>query len=155
MGSPLICDVYEHDVAGKPDIAGVVNAGPPWHGIILKATQGDYYTGGEWFRKYWPLARSEAGDGFGHDWFRGCYHYIDLWPIVDVESARNPEKPDADAVREDRAIPRNCCSVESWQYLASREGLFLNVPAIERASARRIEVDPLASAGPLPGAPSR
>lgn len=78
MDSPLICDVFENDVAGKPDIPGLVKAGPPWHGVILKATQGDYYTGGQWFKTYWPMARSEAGDRYGQDWFRGCYHYLDL-----------------------------------------------------------------------------
>jgi hypothetical protein len=113
MTSPLIVDTYAGDLGGKTDLAKLIAAGPPWHGWMGKATQGNYYSGGEWFRTHWPLAKSLAGDRYGHDWFRACYHYLDvrvdakvqaeyflsvvsraggwgygdLWPVVDVERA--------------------------------------------------------------------
>lgn len=113
----LLIDIYEDDLDGKPDIATLVAAGPPWCGMILKATEGTYYNGGTWLETYWPLARSLAGSRYGATWFRGAYHYAymgergaaqadyfldhvqsaggwglgDLWPIIDVESAGQPE----------------------------------------------------------------
>jgi GH25 family lysozyme M1 (1,4-beta-N-acetylmuramidase) len=113
MTSPLIVDTYAGDLDGKTDLSKLIAAGPPWHGWMGKATQGNYYSGGEWFRTHWPLAKSLAGDRYGHDWFRACYHYLDLrvdakvqaeyflsvvsraggwgsgdlWPVVDVERA--------------------------------------------------------------------
>lgn len=121
MSDPLFVDIYAGDLNGKPDIAKLVNAGPPWHGLILKATQGLYYPGSlktrQWFLNNWPLARSLAKDRYGVNWFRGAYHYLsiaqdakkqaefylqmiqmaggwgkgDLWPIVDVEDSDNPK----------------------------------------------------------------
>lgn len=119
MTSPLLVDLYAQDLDGKPNLAKLVAAGLPWAGIVLKATQGDYYSGGEWFRTNWPLARSAAGARYGQSWFRTAYHYADLaidpakqahyclaaiehaggWgtgdlPLwIDVESAHNPASP--------------------------------------------------------------
>lgn len=113
MTSPLIVDTYAGDLDGKTDIAKLVAAGPPWHGYMAKATQGNYYSGGSWFKEHWPKAKDLAGDRYGKDWFRACYHYFDiridaklqadyylkavesaggwsygdLWPVVDVERA--------------------------------------------------------------------
>lgn len=113
MTSPLIVDTYAGDLGGKTDLATLIAAGPPWHGWMGKATQGNYYSGGDWFRTHWPLAKSLAGDRYGKDWFRAAYHYLDvrvdaklqaeyflqvvsraggwgygdLWPVVDVERA--------------------------------------------------------------------
>ncbi len=101
------------------DIGALVAAGPPWHGILLKATEGTYYPRlqeREWFLKHWLPARILSLDRYGVDFFRGAYHYLridqdpiaqadaflkliaeaggwgpgDLWPMVDVESAENP-----------------------------------------------------------------
>lgn len=112
---PLIVDCYEGDLEGKPDWAKLIAAGPPWHGAIVKASEGlEYHS--TWFREQWPKLRELAGDRYGVDWFRGAYHYArvaedpikqahvflgqveqaggwgdgDLWPMVDVESSNNP-----------------------------------------------------------------
>ena len=112
---PLIVDCYEGDLGGKPDWAKLIAAGPPWHGAIIKASEGlEYHS--TWFREQWPKLRELAGDRYGVDWFRGAYHYArvaedpikqahvflgqveqaggwdagDLWPMVDVESSNNP-----------------------------------------------------------------
>jgi GH25 family lysozyme M1 (1,4-beta-N-acetylmuramidase) len=124
MISPLIVDIYAGDLGGKPDIGALVDAGAPWHGLILKATEGTGYNGGAWFQKYWPEARDRAGDRYCADWFRGAYHYIrlnqpadaqidlylstvdraggwgdgDFWPILDLEHANNPDLPAAQIV---------------------------------------------------------
>lgn len=112
----LIVDLYEYDLNGRPDIAGLVAAGLPWAGLVLKASEGRYYNGGTWLETYWPLARSLAGSRYGASWFRGAYHYLrvdddgaaqaayylariqavggwgigDLWPIVDIERTGQP-----------------------------------------------------------------
>lgn len=115
--SPLLVDLYEQDLNGKPDLDKLIAAGYPWCGIILKATQGDYYSGGAWFMNYWKRARlSVPVSRYGKDWFRGAYHYLDitrnakvqaqfflakiqdaggwgvgdLWPMVDIEASGNP-----------------------------------------------------------------
>lgn len=115
---PLLVDLYSEDVDGHPDIAKLVAAGLPWCGVDLKVSQGLYYSSGAWLKKYWPLARSLAGDRYGNTWFRGGYHYMqfdgnqpaikqaqfflkqidlaggwgpgDLGATVDVESANQP-----------------------------------------------------------------
>ena len=76
MSDPLIADFYAGD--GAVDITSLANAGMPWCGIVLKATQGTYYDGGEWLRRHWPAAKSDAGDRYGRDWLRGAYHYLDF-----------------------------------------------------------------------------
>ena len=111
--SPLIVDTYAGDLNGATDIRKLVDAGPPWHGWMGKATQGDYYRDAAWFNPHWQAARDLAGDRYGVDWFRGAYHYLDLridpkrqadfylraiddaggwssgdlWPVIDVERA--------------------------------------------------------------------
>lgn len=112
MTSPLFVDIYRGDMDGKPDWGKLVQLGPPWHGAIVKATQGASYPLG-WFREQWKAIRDvgRAEGRYGVDWFRGCYHYLefhidgatqadfylravaqaggwdvgDFWPIVDVE----------------------------------------------------------------------
>lgn len=122
---PLIVDVY----AKSPvmDIGALVAAGPPWHGLLLKATEGTYYPRlqeREWFLRHWLPARILALDRYGVDFFRGAYHYLridqdavvqadaflrlidqaggwgpgDLWPMVDVESAENPANASAQQI---------------------------------------------------------
>lgn len=110
---PLLVDVYAGDLDGAPNWPALVAAGPPWHGAILKATEGLYY------RPAWLAAQMRrlalaAGPRRGRDFFRGCYHYfranqggalqadffvdaaidagwdaVDLPLIVDVERANN------------------------------------------------------------------
>lgn len=88
---PLIVDIYEDDLNGKPDIAKLVAAGPPWHGLALKASEGLYYPSNsphghrspEWFNLNWKATRDLAIDHvapsssrYGFDWFRIAYHYL-------------------------------------------------------------------------------
>lgn len=104
--SPLLVDYYAGDK--RPDLAAVA-ADSRYAGAIVKATEGLYYDGGEWFEREWASARAQKG--YGDTWLRGCYHFLkfnqdgakqadyylkavdaaggwakgDLWPIVDVE----------------------------------------------------------------------
>jgi len=115
MTDPLIVDLYAGDLNGKPNIGALVAAGPPWHGLILKATEGTGYDGGSWFQTCWAQARDLAADRYAVDWFRGAYHYVrfsqspekqvdlylhtidraggwgpgDFWPVLDVENVNN------------------------------------------------------------------
>lgn len=84
---PLIVDLYAGDLNGQPELQKLVDAGRPWCGINLKATQGLFYPNDRstnpeyhstWLRKYWPQAKSLAGARMGDDWFRVGYHYADV-----------------------------------------------------------------------------
>jgi GH25 family lysozyme M1 (1,4-beta-N-acetylmuramidase) len=106
--SPLFIDTYSG--APQPDWQKLVDAGAPWHGAIIKATEGTGF-GPKWFDANWKAVREVAGDRYGADWFRGAYHFLkfnqdgaaqadfylsvieraggwgpgDIWPAVDVE----------------------------------------------------------------------
>ena len=108
--SPLFVDVYAGDLGGKPRWSSLAEMGPPWHGAIVKATEGTGYAPA-WFDEQWKTLRAVAGERYGADWFRGAYHFLkfdqdgvkqaelylktiergggwdvgDFWPIVDVE----------------------------------------------------------------------
>jgi len=82
MTDPLLVDLYPYDVGGKPDWPALVAAGPPWHGAIVKVSEG---VGGivawqtnlsAWFQQQWPAIRAAAGARYGVDFFRGGYHYL-------------------------------------------------------------------------------
>jgi GH25 family lysozyme M1 (1,4-beta-N-acetylmuramidase) len=118
MTDPLIVDCYEGDLNGHPDWQKLADAGPPWHGAIVKASEGLAYHS-SWFGMQWRALKTVGGARYGQDWFRGAYHYAriaedavkqahvylgqveqaggwdvgDLWPMIDVESANNPDKP--------------------------------------------------------------
>ncbi len=112
---PLFVDLYQKDLNGVPNWNVLEKLGPPWHGAILKATEGTYYHP-PWFKHNWQLVRSvglTSGryDTDTSDWFRGAYHFLkfnqdgvkqadfylaaveaaggwdvgDFWPVVDVE----------------------------------------------------------------------
>jgi GH25 family lysozyme M1 (1,4-beta-N-acetylmuramidase) len=115
---PLIVDCFAYDLNGKPKWDVLAALGPPWHGAIIKATQGRWYSPG-WFDDNWKALRTIAGDRYGVDWFRGAYHFLefasdgtaqadlylrtvtraggwdvgDFWPIVDVELGNDGSKP--------------------------------------------------------------
>jgi GH25 family lysozyme M1 (1,4-beta-N-acetylmuramidase) len=122
---PLIVDVY----AKSPvlDIPKLVAAGPPWHGITMKATEGTYYprhSEKDWFLKHWLPARIYAAERYGVDFFRQAYHYHrvdqdpllqankllqllaeaggegpgDLQLMIDVESGENPPNAGAQQI---------------------------------------------------------
>ena len=106
--SPLFFDTYQGDYPVL-NLSKVVE-NQLYYGVILKATEGDYYFP-SWFLENWKKAKEVAKDRYGDTWFRGCYHYLkanisgtiqaesylnhvrkaggwdygDLWPIVDVE----------------------------------------------------------------------
>lgn len=110
MPSPLIVDVFAGDLNGRPNWPALAALGPPWHGAIIKATEGVAYNP-LWFAWNWRAVRDAGGDRYGVDWFRGAYHFLkfntdgtaqadyylkaidaaggfaigDFWPIVDVE----------------------------------------------------------------------
>lgn len=110
MTSPLIIDVYAGDLGGNPKWSVLAELGTPWHGAVIKATEGASY-GPAWFDTNWRQLKHIAPDRYGVDWFRGAYHFLkfnvggvaqadfylrrveksggwdvgDLWPIVDVE----------------------------------------------------------------------
>jgi GH25 family lysozyme M1 (1,4-beta-N-acetylmuramidase) len=112
---PLIVDCYQGD--GPKGWSALAGAGAPWHGAIVKATQGTYYRDTSWLAANWRGVRAAGGDRYGVDWFRGAYHYLDvrqdgrdqadaflqaiddaggwgpgdLWPMVDVERAGQRE----------------------------------------------------------------
>lgn len=78
---PLLVDLYSGDGYGGDDINKLVLAGPPWHGLWLKASEGTYFPASdpksrEWFLDNWFRARVYAGVRYGKDWFRGAYHYL-------------------------------------------------------------------------------
>lgn len=107
---PLFVDCYAGDLGGNPKWSVLAALGPPWHGAIIKATEGVWYSPG-WFDINWKQLRHIAGERYGVDWFRGCYHFLrfdtsgeaqaiyylnsvtraggwdvgDFWPVVDVE----------------------------------------------------------------------
>jgi GH25 family lysozyme M1 (1,4-beta-N-acetylmuramidase) len=104
--SPLLVDYYEKDPV--PDLSAV-SSNPRYVGAIIKASEGLYYGGKDWFPDQWSSIHEQVG--YGNTWFRGCYHFLkfnqdgveqadyylqtveaaggwdkgDLWPIVDVE----------------------------------------------------------------------
>jgi GH25 family lysozyme M1 (1,4-beta-N-acetylmuramidase) len=108
--SPLFVDVYASDLNGHLNWQALAKLGPPWHGAIIKATEGVTYEP-SWFGRQWRAIREAVPDRFGGDFFRGAYHFLrfgvsgkaqaeyyvraieraggwaigDLWPIVDVE----------------------------------------------------------------------
>lgn len=110
MTAELFVDVYSGDLHGTPDWKRLAELGAPWHGAIVKATEGTHYAP-LWFANNFRAIREAGGDRYGHDWFRGAYHFLkfnedgakqadyylhavdaaggfaigDFWPIVDVE----------------------------------------------------------------------
>lgn len=68
---PLMVDLYAGDGRTAADIATLAKAGPPWHGLYLKATQGTTYRS-DWFARNWALAHTQVHP----DWFAGAYHYL-------------------------------------------------------------------------------
>jgi hypothetical protein len=90
---PLLVDVYPQDVGGTPDWPALVAAGPPWHGAILKVSEGAGGTAAwqlnlaAWFRNQWPAIRAVAGARYGVDFFRGGYHYL----LIGVDAAKQAE----------------------------------------------------------------
>lgn len=73
---PLLVDIYAGD--GDFAVEKLIAAGAPWHGVMLKITQGTYYSGGAWLEHNWPRARVAGGERYGVDWFRLGFLYVDI-----------------------------------------------------------------------------
>lgn len=71
--SPVLVDVYQPD--GVKDWAALAAAGPPWSGVILKATEGTYYAPA-WFGEQFAVVATACPERNGVDWFFGGYHYL-------------------------------------------------------------------------------
>lgn len=86
---PLIPDCYEGDSSPtrKLDFFAVAAAGAPWGGVMIKASQGTYYHGKEWFDDHWMMALQAGIRNHRLGWVRGAYHGFD---------ARQPGKLQAD-----------------------------------------------------------
>lgn len=74
----FMVDVYHGDFYGA-------NSVPRWGALangralgfiggILKCSDGIWAH--EWFRKNWPAIKAAAEPRYGHDWFRGAYHFM-------------------------------------------------------------------------------
>lgn len=72
MIDPLFVDVYPGD--GKKDWAAFVAAGAPWHGAILKLSQGMDYQYADWAGQQRKAFLSSPR--YADDLFDGFYHYL-------------------------------------------------------------------------------
>lgn len=70
----FLVDVYQGDLGGHPDWQRLVDAGPPWHGALVKASEGIQYVS-SWFGTQWRALKTCAGSRYGVDFWRGAYHY--------------------------------------------------------------------------------
>lgn len=76
MIQPLLIDVYPGDL--KLDCTAFAAAGPPWHGVIAKCSQGTRYRYDAWLRDLLSRFRVAEAQRYGVDLFDGCYAYLDL-----------------------------------------------------------------------------
>lgn len=72
---PLIVDCYPGD--GQPKWEVLADAGIPWVGAYIKASQGTYWRDNKWFGFNWAKLLSVGGGRYGTNWSRGAYHYLD------------------------------------------------------------------------------
>jgi hypothetical protein len=76
MIQPLAIDLYPGD--RHLDCDAFVAAGPPWCGIIAKASQGTLYRYDAWLRDLVQRFRRAAGDRYGVDLFDAFYVFLNL-----------------------------------------------------------------------------
>lgn len=74
MTDRLIVDIYEGD--GDFDVKKLHDAGSGWIGVMLKVSQGTYYSAPAWLGKIWP--RMQTCERYGASWFRIPYAYLDV-----------------------------------------------------------------------------
>ena len=82
-GTFLIPDIYPLDLGPNPPfnvLPGLVASGKEVVGCVVKASQGVGWgkSNEAWFQRAWQQLRDVAGDRYGIDFFRGCYHYLEL-----------------------------------------------------------------------------
>lgn len=122
---PLIVDTYvgdKKDSEIRPAVEALINAGPPWHGLVHKLTQGTYHDESARVLMFRDAITSHAR--YGVDFWDGYYHFLDLnqdgaeqadffwarmekiggekagtlWPMVDVERGGQRRIPNASDV---------------------------------------------------------
>ena len=76
MTQPLLIDLYPGD--RHLDCAAYVAAGPPWAGIICKASQGTRYRYDAWLRDLLARFRVAAAQRYGVDVFDMMYAYLNF-----------------------------------------------------------------------------
>lgn len=116
---PLLVDLFRGDGRTPEDLRRLALAGAPWHGIILKATEGLYYHNDPWFPKMWRVAHGvddpRIDERLGVDWWVSAYHFLNvgqdakaqahsflqevarsggwlrgtIYPVIDVENSEN------------------------------------------------------------------
>src|SRR5260370_746002 len=69
LTSTLFVDYYQFDNGRIPDLTAV-SADGRYAGTIVKATEGLYYNGGNWFSQQWPSIHDQ--NGYRDTWLRGC-----------------------------------------------------------------------------------
>jgi len=80
-GSFIIPDIYPHDLGGNPRfevLPGLIVEGKEVVGCVVKASEGTRWQkeSEDWFKNSWRRLREVAGDRYGIDFFRGCYHFL-------------------------------------------------------------------------------
>jgi glycosyl hydrolase family 25 len=76
---PLIVDTYVGDRPATievTDVMTLINAGPPWHGLVHKLSQGTYETEVDRIKLFRPQLL--AHPHYAVDFFEGFYHYADF-----------------------------------------------------------------------------
>jgi GH25 family lysozyme M1 (1,4-beta-N-acetylmuramidase) len=132
MPGPLFVDTFSGAEQPTSIWTTLANAGAPWHGAIIKATQGTTFAP-QWFQQHWPAVKAAGGDRYGDTWFRGAYHFVefrkdgraqadffvktvekaggferaDFWPFLDVElGGKANQDADGDASNGNQAWPK-------------------------------------------------
>ncbi|HEY1452927.1 MAG TPA: GH25 family lysozyme [Roseiarcus sp.] len=80
-GTFIVTDIYPEDLGPNPPfevLPGLVVDGKEVVGCVVKASQGTAWGQGneQWFARSWAKLRDVAGDQYGADFFRGCYHFL-------------------------------------------------------------------------------
>lgn len=80
-GTFIIPDIYPYDLNGNPDfdvLPGMVVSGKEIAGCVVKASEGAGWgkNSEDWFKRSWQKLGGVAGDRYGVDFFRGCYHFL-------------------------------------------------------------------------------
>lgn len=81
QGAFIITDIYPGDLGENPPfhvLPGMVASGKELVGCVVKASEGIGWgkKNEDWFKRSWQRVREVAGDRYGVDFFRGCYHFL-------------------------------------------------------------------------------
>jgi GH25 family lysozyme M1 (1,4-beta-N-acetylmuramidase) len=90
-GTFIIPDTYPKDFKGDPPfnvLPGLTVDGKEVVGCVVKASEGIGWGAANeaWFKRAWAKVREVAGDRYGVDFFRGCYHFL-LFSVDPVKQA--------------------------------------------------------------------